>query len=189
MVESARGPYLRRHRSHAYPRLGVDAHVTRVDRQRSHCARTAIRSETADAHPASRAQRKQQTKQARGNASFSPNVSRPYCCALVMRGRRRNEMKNLTTIVRGAVASMCLLAAATACSSGSSGTGNSPVPNTQFCGNDTQYQLANPRTGGTVAANSSATVEIVAQGNNLSKLQELRSVVHPGQQRWRFTAR
>ncbi len=84
-------------------------------------------------------------------------------------------MTNVTTIARGAIASMCLIAAATACSGGSSGTGNSPVPNTQFCGNDTQYQLANPRTGATIAANNNTTVEIVAQDNNNQIFQSFKS--------------
>ncbi len=50
-----------------------------------------------------------------------------------------------------------------ACSGGSSGT--SPVPNTQFCGNDTQYALARPQSGQGISTGVS-TVEIVVNGNN-----------------------
>ena len=53
----------------------------------------------------------------------------------------------------------------TACSGGGS-SGTSPVPNTQFCGNDAQYALARPQTGLSISAGTGGTVEIVASGNN-----------------------
>lgn len=52
-----------------------------------------------------------------------------------------------------------------ACSGGGS-SGTSPVPNTQFCGNDTQYALARPLSGQAVPASGSPTIEIVASGTN-----------------------
>lgn len=64
----------------------------------------------------------------------------------------------------GKLAALAALAGVTACSGGS--TGASPVPNTAFCGNDTQYALAIPQTGQTIPANTTATIEIVASGNN-----------------------
>ncbi len=57
------------------------------------------------------------------------------------------------------------LLAMNACGGGSGTSGTSPVPNSGYCGNDTQYALANPQSGG----NSSTTgqsFEIVVNGNN-----------------------
>lgn len=54
---------------------------------------------------------------------------------------------------------------ASACS-GSGNSGTSPVPNTQFCGADTQYALARPQSGQAIQSNVSVLVEIVASGNN-----------------------
>jgi hypothetical protein len=48
---------------------------------------------------------------------------------------------------------------------GGGGGGTAPVPSSQFCGNDTQYALANPQNGGFVNSGTPA-VEIVANGNN-----------------------
>ncbi len=64
---------------------------------------------------------------------------------------------------------------ATACSGGGGSTGAAPVPNTQFCGNDTQYALANPRSGQNVSANSNSTIEIVASGNNNQIYQSFKN--------------
>lgn len=71
----------------------------------------------------------------------------------------------LTPVRVGKLALFASLLVATACSGGSS-TGAAPVPNTQFCGNDTQYALSSPQTSGTIAANTNATIQIVASGNN-----------------------
>ncbi len=48
--------------------------------------------------------------------------------------------------------------------SGGAGSGTAPVPNRQFCGNDTQYALARPQSGTTLPSGVS-TIEIVANGN------------------------
>jgi hypothetical protein len=66
------------------------------------------------------------------------------------------------------------LVLASACS-GAGTSGTSPVPNTQFCGADTQYLLARPLSGQSVQANSSVVVEIVAAGNNNQIAQSYRN--------------
>ena len=73
-----------------------------------------------------------------------------------------------TPIVAARAAKFAVLGAlvlASACSGGGS-SGTSPVPNTQFCGADTQYALARPQSGQSVQANTNVVVEIVANGNN-----------------------
>lgn len=62
----------------------------------------------------------------------------------------------------GSLAGIVSLLGTVGCSGGSSGT--APVPNTQFCGNDTQYALARPLSGGSIPSGTS-TVEIVASGD------------------------
>ena len=83
---------------------------------------------------------------------------------------------NLTTVAPrvGKLALLASIFAATACSGGGS-TGAAPVPNTQFCGNDTQYALASPQSGHNIAANSNATIEIVANGNNNQIYQSFKN--------------
>ncbi len=71
----------------------------------------------------------------------------------------------------GVVAASVALLAATACAGNS---GSAPVPNTLFCGNDTQYALARPQSGQAVPIGTS-TVEIVASGNNNQIAQSYQS--------------
>jgi len=65
----------------------------------------------------------------------------------------------------GKFAVLGALFGAAACSGGGT-AGTSPVPNTQFCGNDTQYALARPQSGQSVPSNTVTSVEIVASGDN-----------------------
>lgn len=62
----------------------------------------------------------------------------------------------------GPIAAVSLALAA--CSGGGS-SGTAPVPNTQYCGDDTQYALARPQSGQSIPSGTS-TVEIVASGTN-----------------------
>jgi len=57
------------------------------------------------------------------------------------------------------------LLAMTACGGGGSSSGTSPVPNSGYCGNDTQYALANPQNGGNIST-TGQSFEIVVNGNN-----------------------
>ena len=83
---------------------------------------------------------------------------------------------NSTTAAKrvGKLALLGSIFTATACSGGGS-SGAAPVPNTQFCGNDTQYALANPQSGQSITANSNATIEIVASGNNNQIYQSFKN--------------
>lgn len=84
-------------------------------------------------------------------------------------------MNSTTAAMRvGKLALLGSIFAATACSGGGS-SGAAPVPNTQFCGNDTQYALANPQSGQNITANSNATIEIVASGNNNQIYQSFKN--------------
>jgi len=65
----------------------------------------------------------------------------------------------LRTLIAGGA-----LLAMTACGGGGS-SGTSPVPNSGYCGNDTQYALANPQTGGNIST-TGQSFEIVVNGNN-----------------------
>lgn len=65
--------------------------------------------------------------------------------------------------LRAVIAGGALLAM-TACGGGSS-SGTSPVPNSGYCGNDTQYALANPQNGGNIST-TGQSFEIVVNGNN-----------------------
>ncbi len=58
--------------------------------------------------------------------------------------------------------------------SGGGGSGTSPVPITQFCGNDTQYALARPLSGQAISTGT-PTVEIVASGSNNQIAQSYRN--------------
>ena len=84
---------------------------------------------------------------------------------------------NLTTVAPrvGKLALLASILAATACSGGGGSTGAAPVPNTQFCGNDTQYALANPQNGQSTSANTNSTIEIVASGNNNQIYQSFKN--------------
>jgi hypothetical protein len=67
--------------------------------------------------------------------------------------------------LRAAIAGGALLAM-TACGGGGSGSsGTSPVPNSGYCGNDTQYALASPQSGGNIST-TGQSFEIVVNGNN-----------------------
>ena len=58
----------------------------------------------------------------------------------------------LRTLIAGGA-----LLAMTACGGGGS-SGTSPVPNSGYCGNDTQYALANPQSGGNISFGSLDTL-------------------------------
>ncbi len=75
----------------------------------------------------------------------------------------------LTILAPAIVAALAL----GACSGGGS-SGSSPVPNTQFCGNDTQYALARPLSGNTIPTGNT-TIEIVASGTNNQISQSYRN--------------
>jgi len=66
--------------------------------------------------------------------------------------------------LRAVIAGGALLAM-TACGGGGSSSGTSPVPNSGYCGNDTQYALANPQNGGNIST-TGQSFEIVVNGNN-----------------------
>jgi hypothetical protein len=65
---------------------------------------------------------------------------------------------------RAVIAGLALLAM-TACGGGSGSSGTSPVPNSGYCGNDTQYLLAKPQSGGNIST-AGQSFEIVVNGNN-----------------------